>query len=627
MPIVADAAVAVRGDLSQFNRDLTGAGKSVDTLGVQLKNALSPKNLLLGGGALVAGTAAISFLSGAVDAASNLNETVSKTGQIFGQEALPGLEKWAETAATTFGQSKQQALDAASNFATFGKSAGLAGNDLTGFSKDLTILASDLASFNNTSPEEAVLAIGAALRGESEPIRRYGVLLNEATLKQRAMALGIIRTTNEALTPQQRVLAAQAEILAQTSDAQGDFARTSDGLANTQRTNAAKWDDAMAKIGKALLPVVTTLAELAGHVIPLLADVIIIVLTPIRALTDAFAAAGEVTDNFAMDFGDMGDRIHRIADLADADFQAVKDSIKRNMTEAGMSFEDAAQAAEEEFGVIVRSTDEMVEQSGDAWMTYQNQIRATSDAATAEVRQMTGSMQESFDLWHTYIVDLSLRTPGDIAQALEDGRDAVKQAADSLARAQAESLEPSVERAQLIALLTGDALAQGLLDRDPIVRRRAQQLRDSIYARLGQLGDDAWTWGNNVGNSFGAGLIYSQGYVNDKATQLKRGVQRILEFAGSPAYTHSREIGEMVGLSWGEGLAAAISRIALPMGGVDAMLSGVAMPVGGAAYGGIGATLGPTYQLNVNGVQRTVATPEEAIDELHALGAFGEGRL
>ena len=63
------------------------------------------------------------------------------------------------------------------------------------------------------------------------------------------------------------------------------------------------------------------------------------------------------------------------------------------------------------------------------------------------------------------------------------------------------------------------------------------------------------------------------------------------------------------------------------MGGIDSMLAGVAMPDGGAAYAGMGPGSGPTYQLNVNGVQRTVATPEEAIDELHALGAFGEGRL
>ena len=77
------------------------------------------------------------------------------------------------------------------------------------------------------------------MRGESEPIRQFGVLLDDATLKQRAMTMGLYDGKG-ALDQHARVLAAQAEILAQTSDAQGDFARTADGLANSQRIAAAE---------------------------------------------------------------------------------------------------------------------------------------------------------------------------------------------------------------------------------------------------------------------------------------------------------------------------------------------------------------------------------------------------
>ena len=126
----------------------------------------------------------------AIDAASDLEEAISKAGVLFGDGA-DEIERFAEGAAKALGQSKQEAIDAAATFAIFGKSAGLAGDDLVGFSTDFVELASDLASFNNTSPEDAVQAIGAALRGESEPLRRYGVLLNDATLKAEALALGI----------------------------------------------------------------------------------------------------------------------------------------------------------------------------------------------------------------------------------------------------------------------------------------------------------------------------------------------------------------------------------------------------------------------------------------------------
>ena len=205
--------------------------------------------------AMAAGRAVVDFVGDSVNAARDFNETISKVGVIFGDQAGE-IEKFAATAATSLGLSKQAAMDGASTFAVFGKSAGLAGGDLTKFSTDLTGLSSDLASFYNTSPEQAITAIGAALRGESEPIRKYGILLDDASLRQKAMEMGIVSTTKNALTPQQRVLAAQALILKQTGDAQGDFARTSGGLANQQRILAAQIDNVKTTFGQALLPVV-----------------------------------------------------------------------------------------------------------------------------------------------------------------------------------------------------------------------------------------------------------------------------------------------------------------------------------------------------------------------------------
>lgn len=205
-----------------------------------------------------------------VNAARDLNETQSKVGVLFGKSA-GDIAKFAETAAVRMGQSKQAVLDGASTFAVYGKGAGMAGKELVGFSTGLTSLASDMASFSNTSPEEAIQAIGAAMRGESDPIEKYGVLLNETVLKSRALKMGIISTTTDALTPQQRVLAVQAELMHQTKDAQGDFARTSGGLANQQRILTAQWANMQSTIGQALLPVVLSFTKvLTGQVMPAL---------------------------------------------------------------------------------------------------------------------------------------------------------------------------------------------------------------------------------------------------------------------------------------------------------------------------------------------------------------------
>jgi hypothetical protein len=241
-------------DIDDFNKNLDKGTKDVEGFGSKMSDIGKKVGVALAAAAAAAGAMAIKIGVDAVKAASNLSETQSKVSVIFG-ESSDAINKFASTAATKLGQSKQQALDAASTFATFGKSAGLAGNDLVSFSTELTTLSADLASFYNTSPEDAITAIGAALRGESEPIRKYGILLNDAALKQEAMNMGIYNGTG-ALTAQQKVLAAQAVIMKQTSDAQGDFERTSDGLANQQRILAAQFENVKSTIGTALLPVV-----------------------------------------------------------------------------------------------------------------------------------------------------------------------------------------------------------------------------------------------------------------------------------------------------------------------------------------------------------------------------------
>jgi hypothetical protein len=195
----------------------------------------------------------------AIKAASDFEEATSKVNVIFGR-ASKSVKDFANTAARELGQSKQSVLDAAGAFGTFGKAAGLAGEDLSTFTTDFVTLSTDLASFNNTTPEEAVQAIGAALRGEAEPLRRFGVLLNDATLKAEAMNLGIYDGSG-ALTAQQKILAAQAAIYKQTGDAQGDFARTADNLANKQRTLSALFKDFQIQLGQKLLPAATDFAN------------------------------------------------------------------------------------------------------------------------------------------------------------------------------------------------------------------------------------------------------------------------------------------------------------------------------------------------------------------------------
>jgi predicted nucleic acid-binding Zn-ribbon protein len=237
--------------VADAQREFKSLTSTTEKAGFILQRALLPAAAAIG--------TITQVIAPAIRAASDFEEATSKVNIIFGK-ASKSVKDFADTAATSLGQSKQSVLDAAGAFGTFGKAAGLAGEDLALFTTDFVTLATDLASFNNTSPEEAVQAIGAALRGESEPLRRFGVLLNDATLKAEAMELGIYSGSG-ALTAQQKILAAQSAIYKQTGDAQGDFARTADGLANSQRTLSALFANFQIQLGQKLLPATTEFAN------------------------------------------------------------------------------------------------------------------------------------------------------------------------------------------------------------------------------------------------------------------------------------------------------------------------------------------------------------------------------
>jgi hypothetical protein len=261
---VGELVVKVTADTKEMTNAIQGDAEKAGKSFAQ-KMGAGMKGLAVAG--VAAGAAAATGLAivgkQAIETASDLNETATKVDQLFGEEGSAQIKEWSQTTAETMGQSALAAQNAAADFAIFGKVAGLAGQDLVDFSKDNTRLASDLASFFNTEPAEAAQAIASALRGESEPMRKYGVIINDAALKQAYFEETGEKVTGT-LTGQQKALAANRVIWDQTKDAQDDFARTSDGLANSQRTLAATLEDVKSVVGQGLLPAVTTIVQAIG---------------------------------------------------------------------------------------------------------------------------------------------------------------------------------------------------------------------------------------------------------------------------------------------------------------------------------------------------------------------------
>ena len=189
-----------------------------------------------------------------VSAASDLNEAQSAVNTVFGDSANI-INDYAKTSATALGVSQSAYLGAASGLGALFTGMGLSDKTSADFSSNILQNASDLASFYNTDPGTALSDLQSGLVGEAEPLRKYGILLSETAVQQKAMEQ-TGKDNAKQLTESEKVTARYALIQEQLGAAQGDFARTSNGLANQQRILKAQLADTAAQLGQVLLPYV-----------------------------------------------------------------------------------------------------------------------------------------------------------------------------------------------------------------------------------------------------------------------------------------------------------------------------------------------------------------------------------
>jgi len=236
----------------------------------KLGNALGDVAKIASGFVIGQGLLALpGLVSGMIGGASDLSESLSKVQVVFG-DSSGAIEKWAGKASTAMGISKSEALAAAGTFGNLFKTMGLGEGDVTSMSQGVVGLATDLASFNNIAGGDALDKLRAGLVGEAEPLRALGVNLNAAMVESKALEMGLVDANGE-VTEAGKVQARYALILEQTTTAQGDFARTSDGHANQMRILKARFADMRDEIGTALLPVVVKLGEVFLDVMPKIA--------------------------------------------------------------------------------------------------------------------------------------------------------------------------------------------------------------------------------------------------------------------------------------------------------------------------------------------------------------------
>ena len=211
-------------------------------------------------------TAPIAIAGGfAIKMASDFEESLNKVDVAFGKSNKE-IKTFAETSKVSFGIAEGTALEMASLFGDMGTSMGLTQKDAAGMSQSLVGLAGDLSSFKNIQVDVATTALAAIFTGETESLKKLGIVMTEANLKHFALSQGIqknIKNMSQAEKTQLRY----AFIMANTTNAQGDFIRTQDGAANQMRIFGEGVKELTTEFGQLLLPAFTKIVTAANKII------------------------------------------------------------------------------------------------------------------------------------------------------------------------------------------------------------------------------------------------------------------------------------------------------------------------------------------------------------------------
>ena len=251
--------------LKEAGENLQKVGKGLQDVGGTLTKVGSNLSKYVTAPVLAAGTAAVKL-------ASDYDENLNKVEASFKDNAKE-VKEWAKTATKQFGISESAALEATSLFGDMGTSMGLTTKEAALMSTGLAGLAGDLASFKNIGIDQAMTALKGIFTGETESLKTLGVVMTQANLKQFAADMGLVY---DSMSEAEKVTLRYQYVLSKTTNAQGDYARTSDGTANSLRTLQASVENLGAAFGQEIVPMITPM---------------------IQKLTDAVTAFGELSDS------------------------------------------------------------------------------------------------------------------------------------------------------------------------------------------------------------------------------------------------------------------------------------------------------------------------------------------
>lgn len=316
------------------------APKALKSLNASLKSTVSQikqvKNGILSALGVVGGiTAIISGIKKSIDVRSDVTEAQNVIDVTFGRYK-DLVEDMAKTSIRDFGISELAVKNTAGRYQAMGTAAGIARKEMAKMSVKLTGLSADMASFYNQSQEDVAKSLQSVFTGETEPLRKYGIDLTQATLKEWAMKQGLDANI-QSMSQAEKIMLRYNYVLDNSAAAQGDFARTSGTWANSIKILKEQLTQLASVLGtafiNALKPLVTALNKALASIIEFAVKVV-------NALGAIFGWKAVVSNAGIAD--DFSDAASGAEDVSDSMGSAAGNSkkLKDNLSKAVRSFDE-----------------------------------------------------------------------------------------------------------------------------------------------------------------------------------------------------------------------------------------------------------------------------------------------
>lgn len=331
-------------------------------------------------GATFAVSSLVNFGKQAISMASDLQEVQNVVDVSFGSMSSK-MEEFADKSIEMYGISKLTAKQTGSTYMAMAKGMSIADDAASDMAIALTGLSADMASFYNESQDVTATALNSVFTGETETLKKFGIIMTEANLQQFAYTQGINKKVS-AMSQAEKVMLRYNYVMSQTALAQGDFARTSDGWANQTRILSEQWKEFSGIIGQVLvqtiLPAVRVLNQAMSKLI-----------STAEGIRDALAAI------FGWELEESKSATSGITDMSDALGDSVAN--QEDLTDAVNETSEAYKKQLMSFDKINKLSDNSSESddsggadalfSGDLGSTYEAQLTTDTSQAEKEVSE------------------------------------------------------------------------------------------------------------------------------------------------------------------------------------------------------------------------------------------------